>query len=76
VTPISAGGAARRRPLSAEEEMRDDAVQLLTVMGIKRQDAQKAVDQILVTREEAGITSVQDIVTTFLRTYQQSGTRA
>ena len=47
------------------EEMRDDAVSLLVVMGIKRPDAQRGVDQLLASRED--IISIQDIVTEYFR---------
>ncbi|HEV7664235.1 MAG TPA: Holliday junction branch migration protein RuvA [Chloroflexota bacterium] len=50
---------------SEADEMREDAVALLVVMGIKRPDAQRGVDQLLSTRED--ITSIQDIVTEYLR---------
>ena len=50
---------------SEAEEMRDDAVSLLVVMGIKRPDAQRGVDQLLATRED--IISIQDIVTEYFR---------
>lgn len=52
-------------PRSEADEMREDAVALLVVMGIKRPEAQRGVDQLLSTRED--ITSIQDIVTEFLR---------
>jgi Holliday junction DNA helicase RuvA len=52
-------------PRSEADEMREDAVALLVVMGIKRPDAQRGVDQLLATRED--ISSIQDIVTEFLR---------
>ena len=48
---------------SEAEEMRDDAVSLLVVMGIKRPDAQRGVDQLLASRED--IISIQDIVTEY-----------
>jgi Holliday junction DNA helicase RuvA len=47
------------------DEIRDDAVALLVVMGIKRPDAQRGVDQLLATRED--VISIQDIVTEYLR---------
>jgi len=50
---------------SEAEEMRDDAVSLLVVMGIKRPDAQRGVDQLLASRED--IISIQDIVTEYFR---------
>jgi Holliday junction DNA helicase RuvA len=50
---------------SEAEEMRDDAVSLLVVMGIKRPEAQRGVDQLLASRED--IISIQDIVTEYFR---------
>ncbi len=57
---------------SESEAMRDDAVSLLVVMGIKRPEAQRGVDQLLATRED--IISIQDIVTEYFRA--QHATRA
>jgi hypothetical protein len=39
-------------------------------MGLKRPDAQRAVDQLLSTRDD--ILSVQDVVTEYLRTRQRA----
>jgi Holliday junction DNA helicase RuvA len=50
---------------SEADEMRDDAVSLLVVMGIKRPEAQRGVDQLLATRDD--IISIQDIVTEYFR---------
>jgi Holliday junction DNA helicase RuvA len=50
---------------SEADEIRDDAVSLLVVMGIKRADAQRGVDQLLAARED--VTSIQDIVTEYFR---------
>jgi Holliday junction DNA helicase RuvA len=47
------------------DEIRDDAVALLVVMGIKRPEAQRGVDQLLATRED--VISIQDIVTEYFR---------
>ena len=47
------------------DEMRDDAMSLLVVMGIKRPEAQRGVDQLLATRED--VISIQDIVTEYFR---------
>jgi holliday junction DNA helicase RuvA len=54
--------AARR---SEADEIRDDAVALLVVMGIKRPEAQRGVDQLLAARED--VISIQDIVTEYFR---------
>jgi Holliday junction DNA helicase RuvA len=61
----------RRRPLSTDDEMREDAVELLAVMGVKRPDAQRAVDALLVERDERNIVSVQDVITEYFRTHQK-----
>ncbi len=53
------------RVADSRDELEGLAVALLVVMGIKRPDAQRGVDQLLATRED--ITSIQDIVTEFLR---------
>lgn len=58
-------------PVSAQQELRDDAVQLLAVMGVKRPDAERAVVQILSRRDELEIVSVQDVITAYLRAHQQ-----
>jgi holliday junction DNA helicase RuvA len=50
---------------SEADEIRDDAVSLLVVMGIKRPDAQRGVDQLLASRED--VISIQDIVTEYFR---------
>ncbi len=47
------------------DEIRDDAVALLVVMGIKRPEAQRGVDHLLATRED--VISIQDIVTEYFR---------
>ncbi|MCA1646814.1 MAG: hypothetical protein LC797_15600 [Chloroflexi bacterium] len=64
VEPVSRIQAVPVRP-SEGEEMREDAVKLLVVMGIKRPDAQRGVDQLLASRED--IISIQDIITEFFR---------
>jgi holliday junction DNA helicase RuvA len=50
---------------TGEDEIRDDAVSLLVVMGVKRPDAQRAVDQILGSHDD--IVSVQDVITEYFR---------
>ncbi len=47
------------------DEIREDAVALLVVMGIKRPEAQRGVEQLLATRED--VSSIQDIVTEYFR---------
>lgn len=62
---------AAERPVARRgdgtDETREDAVALLVVMGVKRPDAQKAVDQLLANRSD--VISVQDIITEFFRSY-------
>jgi holliday junction DNA helicase RuvA len=60
--PRAATPAVRR---SEADALREDAVALLVVMGIKRLEAQRGVEQLLASRED--ITSIQDIVTEYLR---------
>ena len=57
-----------------EDEIREDAITLLTQMGLKRAEAQRGVDQLLATRDD--ISSVQDIVTEFLRSQQSRAQRS
>jgi Holliday junction DNA helicase RuvA len=47
------------------EEMREDAVKLLVVMGIKRPEAQRGVDLLLASRDD--MISIQDIITEYFR---------
>jgi holliday junction DNA helicase RuvA len=58
------------RPRGAEDDIRSDAILLLVQMGLKRPDAQRAVDQLLATQDD--IVSVQDIVTEYLRGRQRA----
>jgi holliday junction DNA helicase RuvA len=60
--PRTATPAVRR---SEADALREDAVALLVVMGIKRPEAQRGVEQLLASRED--VTSIQDIVTEYLR---------
>ncbi len=64
VQPVTRAQALPSRPTEGEE-MREDAVKLLVVMGIKRPEAQRGVDQLLATRED--IISIQDIITEYFR---------
>lgn len=66
----SAPRAAGARRHGAQDDIRGDAVLLLVQMGLKRPDAQRAVDQLLASRED--IVSVQDIVTEYLRSRQRA----
>jgi Holliday junction resolvasome RuvABC DNA-binding subunit len=63
LAPSGPKPAARAR--AADDAVRDDAVSMLVVMGVRRLDAQRAVDQLLGSRED--ITTVQDVVTEYLR---------
>jgi holliday junction DNA helicase RuvA len=49
------------------DSLRADAVALLVVMGIKRLEAQRGVEQLLTTRDD--VVTVQDVITEYLRTY-------
>jgi Holliday junction DNA helicase RuvA len=68
-------GAApvRRGPRTPADEVREDAVALLIQMGLKRIDAVRAVSGIL--NEQDGITSVQDVVTEYLRLHREARSR-
>ncbi len=62
------GAPAPRVAAGVTDEMRDDAVQLLVVMGVKKPEAQRAVDDLLATRED--LVGVQDVITEYFRTHQ------
>lgn len=64
VEPVTRIQTLPARP-SEGDEMRVDAVKLLVVMGIKRPDAQRGVDQLLASRDD--IISIQDIITEYFR---------
>jgi Holliday junction DNA helicase RuvA len=64
VQPAARVQAIPSRPTEGEE-MREDAVKLLVVMGIKRPEAQRGVDQLLASRDD--IISIQDIITEYFR---------
>ena len=53
---------------SAADEMREDAVAVLAAMGVKRFEAQKAVDELLASRDD--LVSVQDLITAYFRAHQ------
>jgi Holliday junction resolvasome RuvABC DNA-binding subunit len=61
---------ARHGPV---DDVRDDAITLLTQMGLKRLDAVRAVNTILASAED--VTSVQDIVTEYLRLHREGRSR-
>ena len=65
VQPTTPRPTARPTPRTEHDEMRDDAVALLVVMGIRKQEAQRGVDQLLASRED--ITSIQDIITEYFK---------
>jgi holliday junction DNA helicase RuvA len=64
--------APSRRRTEADDVL-DDAVALLVVMGVKRPDAQRGVEQLLKERED--ITSVQDVITEYFRLQRASAPR-
>jgi Holliday junction DNA helicase RuvA len=55
----------QRRARTEADDIVDDAVALLVVMGVKRPDAQRGVEQLMSTRED--VTSVQDIITEYFK---------
>ena len=66
VQPTTTSRAQIGRVVRTEaDETREDAVALLVVMGIKRLEAQRGVDQLLATRED--VISIQDIVTEYFK---------
>ena len=67
------GAPVRRGPRTEADEMREDAVALLMQMGLKRIDAVRAVSGIL--NGQDGITSVQDVVTEYLRLHREGRSR-
>src|SRR6266550_5272701 len=64
IQPLSRVQALPARPTEGDE-MREDAVKLLVVMGIKRLEAQRGVDQLLASRDD--IISIQAIITEYFR---------
>jgi Holliday junction resolvasome RuvABC DNA-binding subunit len=70
---VADGPTAPRAPRGPVDDVRDDAVMLLTQMGLKRLDAARAVNSILGSRDD--ITSVQDIVTEYLRQHREGRAR-
>jgi Holliday junction resolvasome RuvABC DNA-binding subunit len=67
------GTVARRAPRTEADEVREDAVSLLVQMGLKRIDAVRAVTTILNSQDD--ITSVQDVVTEYLRLHREGRSR-
>ena len=63
-----------RGPRSEADEIRDDAVDLLAQMGLKRADAVRAVSRLLSERDD--VTSVQDIVTEYFRQQREARVRS
>ncbi len=70
---VADGRAGRREPRTEADEVREDAVSLLVQMGLKRAEAQRAVDGLLGKRDD--ITSVQDIVTEYFRLQRENRSR-
>ena len=62
--PALARGAAP----NAADETREDAVAVLAAMGVKRAEAQKAIDELLTSRDD--LVSVQDLITAYFRAPQ------
>jgi Holliday junction resolvasome RuvABC DNA-binding subunit len=56
---------AIRAPRSERDEMRQDAITLLTQLGARRPEAQRGIDQLLDTRED--LTSLQDLITEYFK---------
>jgi Holliday junction DNA helicase RuvA len=71
--PSDGVAAGARRAPGPEDELVDDAVQALVVMGEKRPDAQRGVELLLARRDELELVSVQDILRAYLRTKQTGG---
>ncbi len=65
VQPTAPRPTARPALRTEHDEMREDAVALLVVMGIRKPEAQRGVDQLLASRED--ITSIQDIITEYFK---------
>lgn len=67
VTPFLQAGAhaAPAQPLGPEAEERQDAIDLLVTMGVRRLDAQRGVDHIVATHTD--FLSVQEILTAYFR---------
>jgi Holliday junction resolvasome RuvABC DNA-binding subunit len=72
---LQATTPARPRVRSDLEEARDDAIALLAgPMGVKRVDAQRAVDRLLADHDD--ITTVQDIIDGYFRAMREGASRA
>jgi Holliday junction resolvasome RuvABC DNA-binding subunit len=72
---LQATTSARPRVRSDLEEARDDAIALLAgPMGVKRVDAQRAVDRLLADHDD--ITTVQDIIDGYFRAMREGASRA
>jgi Holliday junction DNA helicase RuvA len=52
-------------------ELRQDTVDLLVVMGVKRPDAQRGIDQLLSSRPD--LVGVQDLITEYFRAQHSTG---
>lgn len=56
----------QKRPTpGGPEELKQDAVDLLVVMGVKRPDAQRGVESIV--GDDAGLLTVQEVITEYFR---------
>jgi Holliday junction resolvasome RuvABC DNA-binding subunit len=70
---VDQGAPVRRGPRTEADEIREDAIALLMQMGLKRIDAVRAVSGIL--NGQDGVTSVQDVVTEYLRLHREGRSR-
>jgi uncharacterized protein (UPF0218 family) len=57
-------------PADTREELKSDAISLLEVMEVKKQEATRAVEQIL--EAEPDIYTVQDVITEFFKRRQKT----
>lgn len=72
VGPFLEADSPARSPLgSRASELRQDAVDLLVVMGVKRLDAQRGVEQLLSSRPD--LVGVQDLITEYFRAPHRVG---
>jgi holliday junction DNA helicase RuvA len=67
VAPFVEAEPAAIRRNDGLDDVREDAVALLVVMGVRRPDAQRGVDQLLAGGSD--IRSVQDVITEYLRAF-------
>lgn len=68
-------GPMKRGAAYPDQEMRQDAVDLLAVMGVKRVDAMRSVEAMLAEGRE-DIVTVQDIISEYFRTHGSASVRS